>query len=99
MVYGVAFCPEVWKDDLDELGFAGVFWLANRGWLWDVDEYSADSKTLSHEKRTGLLDILSGHSEHMGWSVRVLWCVVVVPSADVQGNIEAPVPRQYRAGC
>lgn len=24
MVYGVAFCPEVWKDDLDGLGFAGV---------------------------------------------------------------------------
>ena len=27
MVYGVAFCPEVWKDDLDELGFAGVSYL------------------------------------------------------------------------
>lgn len=24
MVYGVAFCPEAWKGDLDELGFAGV---------------------------------------------------------------------------
>lgn len=24
MVYGVAFCPEAWKDDLDELGFAGA---------------------------------------------------------------------------
>lgn len=24
MVYGVAFCPEAWKDDLDDLGFAGV---------------------------------------------------------------------------
>lgn len=24
MVYGVAFCPEAWKDDLDGLGFAGV---------------------------------------------------------------------------
>jgi hypothetical protein len=23
MVYGVAFCPEAWKDDLDNLGFAG----------------------------------------------------------------------------
>jgi len=26
MVYGVAFCPEAWKDDLDELGFAGAFY-------------------------------------------------------------------------
>lgn len=25
MVYGVAFCPEAWKDDLDDLGFAGMF--------------------------------------------------------------------------
>ena len=25
MVYGVAFCPETWRDDLDDLGFAGVF--------------------------------------------------------------------------
>ena len=24
MVYGVAFCPESWKDDLDGLGFAGA---------------------------------------------------------------------------
>ena len=37
------------------------------------DETVVDSKTLSHEKRTGLLSILSSHSEHMGWSVRVLW--------------------------
>ena len=25
MVYGVAFCPEAWKDSLDNLGFAGAF--------------------------------------------------------------------------
>ena len=25
MVYGVAFCPEAWKDSLDGLGFAGAF--------------------------------------------------------------------------
>ncbi|KAF9790653.1 ribonuclease H-like domain-containing protein [Thelephora terrestris] len=66
MVYGVAFCPEAWKDDLDNLGFA-------------------DSKTLSHEKRTGLLNILSGRSEHMGWSVRVL-----CPQAISSGMLRIP---------
>lgn len=30
MVYGVAFCPEAWKDDLDELGFAGMFYFFGR---------------------------------------------------------------------
>jgi len=44
-------------------------------WPKDVYRHFVDSKTLSHEKRTGLLNILSNHSEHMGWSVRVLWCV------------------------
>lgn len=89
MVYGVAFCPEAWKDDLDELGFAGVFrvFKSVRWWPQDVDELFVDSKTLSHEKRTGLLDILSGQSEHMGWSVRVLWCVCVTPSADAQCDV------------
>ena len=79
MVYGVAFCPEAWKDDLDNLGFAGVVSL--RGALWMcADGDRIDSKTLSHEKRTKLLNILSSHSEHMGWSVRVLWCgVMFVP--------------------
>ena len=78
MVYGVAFCPEAWKDDLDDLGFAGVLGSSAHWWLF-VDERFTDSKTLSHEKRTGLLSILSGHSEHMGWSVRVLWCVECSP--------------------
>ena len=25
MVYGIAFCPEAWKDSLDNSGFAGAF--------------------------------------------------------------------------
>lgn len=24
LVYGIAYCPIAWKDDLEELGFAGV---------------------------------------------------------------------------
>jgi len=32
----------------------------------------ADSKTLSHDSRSGLLDILSSDPSNLGWSVRVL---------------------------
>lgn len=65
--------------------------------LW-VDEAFADSKTLNHEKRTGLLSILSGHSEHMGWSVRVLWYVDVFYTLRwVTAGLIAP--RRYQAGC
>lgn len=32
----------------------------------------ADSKTLSHENRSGLLDILSSDPSNLGWSVQVL---------------------------
>ncbi|KZT40444.1 ribonuclease H2 subunit A [Sistotremastrum suecicum HHB10207 ss-3] len=53
MVYGVAYCPVAWKEELEELGFA-------------------DSKTLNHAARAGLLDVLSGRPDQLGWSVRVL---------------------------
>ena len=57
----------------------------NREW---VDETFTDSKTLSHEKRAGLLSILSSRPEHMGWSVRVLWYAGVQSrSADAFGDV------------
>lgn len=68
-------------------------------WSYDDDEHFADSKTLSHGKRTGLLNILSSQSEHMGWSVRVLWYAGIMSPVIVRDNIWASVLRRYRAGC
>ncbi|KAH8118070.1 ribonuclease H-like domain-containing protein [Phellopilus nigrolimitatus] len=53
MVYGVAYCPIAYKEELEELGFA-------------------DSKTLKHDNRTRLLEILSSVPENLAWSVRVI---------------------------
>lgn len=65
MVYGVAYCPAAWKEDLEQLGFA-------------------DSKTLTHETRAGLLSVLSSEPEKLGWSVRVLRYALLWPSAQKQ---------------
>ncbi|KAI0635924.1 ribonuclease H2 subunit A [Trametes polyzona] len=53
LVYGVAYCPVAYKDDLEKLGFA-------------------DSKTLTAQNRSSLLEILGSDPANMGWSVRVL---------------------------
>ncbi|RXW25543.1 hypothetical protein EST38_g318 [Candolleomyces aberdarensis] len=54
LVYGVAYCPVAYKDQLEELGFA-------------------DSKTLTHEIRSSLLETLSSDPSNLAWSVEVLW--------------------------
>ncbi|KAF8554404.1 ribonuclease HII [Imleria badia] len=66
LVYGVAYCPVAWKDDLEQLGFA-------------------DSKTLTPEKRTELLDVLNADPVNLGWSVRV-----ISPQAISRGMLKVP---------
>ncbi|KAF8071951.1 ribonuclease H-like domain-containing protein [Lyophyllum atratum] len=53
LVYGVAYCPVAYKDQLEELGFA-------------------DSKTLTPEIRSSLLNTLDSDPENLAWSVRVI---------------------------
>ncbi|KAF5367380.1 hypothetical protein D9758_003696 [Tetrapyrgos nigripes] len=53
LVYGVAYCPVSYKEQLDELGFA-------------------DSKTLTPEIRSSLLETLQSDPSNLGWSVRVI---------------------------
>ncbi|KZT32277.1 ribonuclease H-like protein [Sistotremastrum suecicum HHB10207 ss-3] len=67
MVYGVAYCPVAWEEELEALGFA-------------------DSKTLNHGARTGLLDVLSGRPDQLGWSVRVLAYVPSPPCPSLKPN-------------
>ncbi|KAI0671744.1 ribonuclease H2 subunit A [Trametes maxima] len=53
MVYGVAYCPVAYKEQLEGLGFA-------------------DSKTLTAQIRSSLLETLGSDPSNLGWSVRVL---------------------------
>ncbi|KAI0749300.1 ribonuclease H2 subunit A [Daedaleopsis nitida] len=53
MVYGVAYCPLAYKEQLEQLGFA-------------------DSKTLTAQIRSSLLETLGSDPANLGWSVRVL---------------------------
>ncbi|KAJ7931521.1 ribonuclease H-like domain-containing protein [Mycena leptocephala] len=66
LVYGVAYCPVAYKDQLDELGFA-------------------DSKTLTAETRSTLLDTLRSDPDNLGWSVRV-----ISPQAISSGMLRRP---------
>ncbi|KAG8982759.1 hypothetical protein FRB94_007970 [Tulasnella sp. JGI-2019a] len=53
LVYGVAFCPVEFKEDLEEMGFN-------------------DSKQLTAEIRSNLLQTLSSEPDNLGWAVRVI---------------------------
>ncbi|KAJ7158754.1 ribonuclease H-like domain-containing protein [Mycena filopes] len=66
LVYGVAYCPVAYKDQLDELGFA-------------------DSKKLTADTRSTLLDTLRSDPANLGWSVRV-----VSPQAISSGMLRRP---------
>ncbi|KAJ7650253.1 ribonuclease H2 subunit A [Roridomyces roridus] len=66
LVYGVAYCPVSYTDDLENLGFA-------------------DSKTLTAETRSSLLDTLSSDPANLGWSVRV-----ISPKAISDGMLRRP---------
>ncbi|KIK63087.1 hypothetical protein GYMLUDRAFT_41399 [Collybiopsis luxurians FD-317 M1] len=66
LVYGVAYCPEAYRDKLEGLGFA-------------------DSKTLTPETRSSLLQTLSSDPDNLGWSVRV-----ISPQAISSGMLRRP---------
>ncbi|KAM5535946.1 hypothetical protein V8D89_010386 [Ganoderma adspersum] len=53
LVYGVAYCPVAYKEELEGLGFT-------------------DSKTLTAQVRSSLLETLGSDPTNLGWSVRVL---------------------------
>ncbi|EJF64962.1 ribonuclease H2 subunit A [Dichomitus squalens LYAD-421 SS1] len=53
LVYGVAYCPLAYKEQLEQLGFT-------------------DSKTLTAQVRSSLLETLGSDPVNLGWSVRVL---------------------------
>ncbi|TBU26228.1 ribonuclease H2 subunit A [Dichomitus squalens] len=53
LVYGVAYCPIAYKEQLEQLGFT-------------------DSKTLTAQVRSSLLETLGSDPVNLGWSVRVL---------------------------
>ncbi|KAJ7601758.1 ribonuclease H-like domain-containing protein [Mycena polygramma] len=66
LVYGVAYCPVAYKDQLEDLGFA-------------------DSKTLTADTRSTLLDTLRSDPANLGWSVRV-----ISPQAISSGMLRRP---------
>lgn len=70
MVYGVAYCPVAYQDDLEKLGFAGTEPLNSLHDL--VTNYWLDSKTLNAGTRSSLLETLCSDPPNLGWSVRVL---------------------------
>ncbi|KAF9468091.1 ribonuclease H-like domain-containing protein [Collybia nuda] len=53
LVYGVAYCPTAYQEELEGLGFA-------------------DSKTLTADTRSSLLDTLGSDPQNLAWSVRVI---------------------------
>ncbi|KAJ7066962.1 ribonuclease H2 subunit A [Mycena amicta] len=66
LVYGVAYCPIAYKEQLEELGFA-------------------DSKTLTAEIRSSLLETLGSDPTNLAWSVRV-----ISPQAISSGMLRRP---------
>ncbi|WFD08114.1 ribonuclease H [Malassezia vespertilionis] len=62
LVYGIAYCPEHAQEQLHEIGFAGAL----------STQLTADSKTLTAEKRDGLLAALLENNGTIGWAVRVM---------------------------
>ena len=76
LVYGIAYCPAAYQEKMEELGFAGE--QECRSYNNNIDkedflDFSIDSKTLTAETRSSLLDKLSSDPPNLGWSVRVIW--------------------------
>ena len=79
MVYGVAYCPESYTDQLEQLGFAGE----ERDHIPQeyqlIEPILLDSKTLSHDTRSSLLETLCSDPDNLAWAVRVIRCVYCHP--------------------
>lgn len=77
LVYGVAYCPLSYQQNMEELGFAGMY-------IKCTIQHSrclsfaccSDSKTLNAATRSALLDTLNSDASNLGWAVRVVWFVV-----------------------
>lgn len=69
LVYGIAYCPASYKEDMEELGFAGKY---SYILIHPRAKSVADSKTLNSDTRSSLLNTLSSQPENLGWSVRVV---------------------------
>ena len=73
LVYGVAYCPVAYREQLNDLGFAGTIFLQGAALaLYSHSRCALDSKTLTSDTRASLLNTLSGDVANLGWSVRVL---------------------------
>lgn len=70
LVYGVAYCPASYEDDLEQLGFAGTLYsvlvVSTTSYVF------TDSKTLNAKTRSSLLQTLCSDPSSLAWSVRVL---------------------------
>lgn len=69
LVYGVAYCPLSYLDELKGMGFAGKQLMTRKYTRTDA---SLDSKTLTHATRAALLKSLTSDPNNLAWSVRVL---------------------------
>jgi ribonuclease H2 subunit A len=100
LVYGVAYCPVTYREQLDKLGFAGTLTLAKNSAL-PIFIYAfrlIDSKTLTSDTRASLLNTLSGDAANLGWSVRVLRLVSHSSSgATMTANISYAALGIFRA--
>ena len=71
MVYGVASCPASYQEQLEDLGFAGMYTSACLPIAYALT-CGTDSKTLSTATRSSLLRTLCSDPSNLGWSVQIL---------------------------
>ncbi len=93
LVYGVAYCPVAYKDQLEELGFAGEVFVVCRA-NCTTDAVESDSKTLTADTRASLLETLSSDPSNLAWSVRVIRYISVIPTKNI--DLIAPVHKLYQ---
>ena len=100
LVYGVAYCPVAYREQLDGLGFAGTLTLAKNSVPPSIHSLIVfiDSKTLTSDTRASLLNTLSGDAANLGWSVRVLR-LVSLPSSGTTANVSYAALGIFRAVC
>jgi ribonuclease H2 subunit A len=98
LVYGVAYCPVAYREQLDNLGFAGTLVLARTVPSIHFVLLVIDSKTLTSDTRASLLNTLSGDVANLGWSVRVLRLVSLL-STGTTANTSYTALGIFRAVC
>jgi hypothetical protein len=100
LVYGVAYCPVVYREQLNDLGFAGTIFLQGAApALYSHSRCVIDSKTLTSDTRASLLNTLSGDVANLGWSVRVLRFVSLPSSGTIPNKISYAALGTFQAVC